>query len=137
MSTPRITIIGATGNVGRKVAAEVLSQKLTMPSHLTLLASSQSKGKQLTINQEVFTVGETTEQSFNNTDLCIFNTESDISAYYVPYALKAGAYVIDSSSHYRLNPEVPLIIPPVNKQSINLKQKLYAHANCLASPIAT
>lgn len=137
MKTPQIAIIGATGNVGRIVVATILQKKLAAPSQIKLFASKQSKGQVFEIENHAFQIEETTENSFNDCEICIFNTESDISAYFIPFALKAGAYVIDSSSHFRLHPEVPLIIPPVNKQDMNLNQKLYAHANCLASPLAT
>lgn len=132
-----IIVIGATGNVGRKVVEFILARKLINPNNLRLIASEQSAGKTITIAGFDFIIQAPREITFTKEDLCIFNTESDVSAYYIPLALAAGAYVVDSSSHYRLHKEVPLIIPPVNQEEINVHTKLYAHANCLASPIAT
>jgi len=137
MKIKNIIVIGATGNVGRKVVEFILQRQLAKPEQLRLMASTQSIGKQISIAGIDFTIEATDETSFAKNDLCIFNTESEISAYYIPKAIAAGAYVIDSSSHYRLHPDVPLIIPPVNQGLINTEQRLYAHANCLASPIAT
>ncbi|MBW8309447.1 MAG: hypothetical protein K0M45_07430 [Candidatus Paracaedibacteraceae bacterium] len=89
------------------------------------------------IDSNHFIIYNAEEENFENFDICIFNTESDISERLIPQALKGGAYAGDSSSKYRLNHDVPLIIPPVNKDKISLHKKLYAHTNCLASPIAT
>lgn len=133
----KIALVGATGNVGRKVSEMILHRKLTHPENLILFASSQSAGKQLNVQGINFTVQGLDVANFSNYNVFIFNTESDVSEKFIPTALEAGAYVIDSSSKYRLEPNVPLIIPPVNSKEINLHQKLYAHANCLASPIAT
>lgn len=133
----KIVVVGATGNVGRKVVELLLQRNIVYPDSLRLLASPKSAGKKIKINDTLFSVEATQDESFNEDDLCIFNTESDVSSYYIPKALSAGSYVIDSSSHYRLYEDVPLIIPPVNRDAISLNQKLYAHANCIASPIAT
>lgn len=132
-----IAIIGASGNVGRKVMAMLLDKNLVKPGNLGAFASPKSSGKVIKINNHEFIIQSIENIDFSKFYLCIFNTESDISAKYVPAALKAGAFVIDSSSEYRLNPEIPLIIPTVNKHEISVNNRLYAHANCLASPIAT
>ncbi|CAL7962472.1 Aspartate-semialdehyde dehydrogenase [Alphaproteobacteria bacterium] len=132
-----IAVIGATGNVGRKVVGMLLERELAYPNNLKLYASPRSAGQTLTIDNRNFLIHNTEQTDFANIDICIFNTEGNISEKFVPKALNAGAYVIDSSSYYRLHPEVPLIVPPVNKMLINSRQKIYAHANCLASPIAT
>lgn len=133
----RIAVIGATGNVGRKVVGMLLDAELVTPRQLTLFASQRSAGKILTVNQVDFTVHDAETANFAEFSLSIFNTENDVSEQYIPLALAAGNYVVDSSSSYRLQDDVPLIIPPVNRKLINARQKLYAHANCLASPIAT
>ncbi|HSW71484.1 MAG TPA: aspartate-semialdehyde dehydrogenase, partial [Gammaproteobacteria bacterium] len=68
--------------------------------------------------------------------LALFATDSDLSKTYVPKALAAGAQVIDSSSAYRLNPDVPLIVPPINMQLLHPQHRLIATANCVACPLA-
>jgi aspartate-semialdehyde dehydrogenase len=118
----KIAIVGATGNVGR-----IVTQKLKNKAELVLLASRDYPEEG---------VYKATPDRFKGMDICIFNTEADISESLIPAALEAGAYVVDSSSHYRLDPEVPLIVGPVNAHLVSKDQKLYAHANCLASPIS-
>lgn len=132
-----IAVVGATGNVGRKVVALLLERQLVHASQLKLFASSASHGSYLTIDQHEFRVEDANQTDFSGIDVCVFNTESPVSARLVPKALSAGAYVVDSSSHYRLDPKVPLIVPPINHALVVAEHKLYAHANCLTSPIAT
>lgn len=137
MTNVRIAIVGASGNVGRRLIAQLLTQPWAQAAQLTLLASPKSAGQSLNIDGKTFTLQALSEQALQNQDIVLFCTETDVSSQWVPVALKAGAYVIDSSSHYRLDKDVPLIIPPVNIHHVTKNQKLYAHANCLASPIAT
>ncbi|MBS0236007.1 MAG: aspartate-semialdehyde dehydrogenase [Proteobacteria bacterium] len=132
-----ISVIGATGNVGRIVIAELLARKMVKMDKVRVLASKRSAGQMVDIAGHQFTVYEATRENIQGSDICIFNTESDVSEQLVPLCLRDGAYVIDSSSHYRLATDVPLIVPPVNAHLINQQQKLYAHANCLVSPVAT
>ncbi len=132
-----IGVIGASGNVGRIVVALLLERAIVRPEQLRLFASAESAGQSLAINGVHFTLEDAESSDFSGIDCVIFNTEGPISAVLVPKALAAGAYVIDSSAHYRLDPSVPLIVPPVNAHLMSVKQKLYAHANCLSSPIAT
>ncbi|MEN9405770.1 MAG: hypothetical protein RLZ12_54 [Bacillota bacterium] len=133
----RIGIVGATGNVGRKVVKILLERGLVGPNDISLFASSRSAGSVLRINDTDFTVFDAKELAKQKCDLFIFNTEEDVSGELVPRALQTGAYVVDSSSCYRLKDDVPLIVPPVNSDLITTGLRLYAHANCLTSPIAT
>lgn len=135
-NSKNITIVGATGNVGRMVTELLLQRNLVEAHQLKLTASPQSAGKTISVAGSQFIIEATHEKIFAQSDICIFNTESEISSRYVPIALDAGAYVIDTSSHYRLYENIPLIIPPVNREMIRIDQKMYALANCLASPIA-
>jgi aspartate-semialdehyde dehydrogenase len=137
MSNFRIAIVGASGNVGRRLIAQLLTQPWAKEAELTLLASPKSAGQLLMIDGKTFTLQALSEEALQHQDLVLFCTETDVSSQWVPVALKTGAYVIDSSSHYRLDKDVPLIIPPVNIHKVTQNQKLYAHANCLASPIST
>ena len=131
-----ISIIGATGNVGRKLV-ELLIQRNHMDSkNIKLFASEKSAGIHLNLAEHIFTIRDVADYDFKDCDLAIFTTESDISKKYVPIALSRGAKVLDASSAYRLDPNVPLIVPPVNADLITRSHQLYAHANCLASPIS-
>lgn len=136
MVVPSIAVVGASGNVGRQVVTQCLARGVPAES-LKLFASPASAGKQVNIAGADFTLQALTEKAFKPGGVALFCTEAEHSMRWVPVALEAGAYVIDSSSHYRLQADVPLIIPPVNLDRVCLEKKLYAHANCLASPIAT
>lgn len=131
-----IAIIGATGNVGRKLVELILQRQLIDSKRLKLFASAKSKGSQLTIQEYPFFIEDIADYDFQGCKLALFATGSDVSTCYVPIALSQGAKVIDASSAYRLNPEIPLIVPPVNLDLIAPNHNLIAHANCLASPIA-
>ena len=133
----RVALVGATGNVGRQIAALLLQRQVVGPEQLEFYASPGSAGTICSVEGQDFKVQAATPECFQGKTLAIFATESDVSARLVPEALKAGNYVVDSSSHYRLEAGVPLIIPPVNLDQVCLGQKLYAHANCLASPLST
>ncbi len=133
----RIAIVGASGNVGRRLISQLFTQSWAQSAVLTAIASEQSAGLTLKVDDREFTLQKLSEASLANQQIVLFCTEADVSSQWVPVALRLGAYVIDSSSHYRLEKDVPLIIPPVNIHQVTAKQKLYAHANCLASPIST
>lgn len=132
-----VCVVGATGNVGRKVISMLIEKGLVKADKIGAFASQKSAGKIITIAEYNYTIQSSENINFADFDICIFNTESDVSSELVPKALASGKYVVDSSSHFRLDKDVPLIIPPINREQISLEQKLYAHSNCLTSPIAT
>lgn len=131
-----IAIVGATGNVGRQLVELLINRNHIDPKCLRLFASEKSAGMQLNLATHAFTIRDVADYDFKDCYLAIFTTESDVSKKYVPIALSHGAKVIDASSAYRLDPKVPLIVPPVNADLITRDHQLYAHANCLASPIS-
>lgn len=132
-----IAIIGATGNVGRNLLSMMVSDKNFPAYDVRLYASSRSANSTIIIDDMRFKVLDMNEINFADYQICVFNTEAEVSERYIPLALSQGAYVVDSSSKYRLHRDVPLIIPPVNLHDVTIRNKLYAHANCLSSPIAT
>ncbi len=132
----KIAIIGATGNVGRKIVELFLQRESINPDDLLLFASAKSAGKTVQFGKYKYQISDTSACNFNECALVLFATDSDISRQYAPTALKAGCRVIDSSSAYRLDPNVPLIVSPVNAGLIQANIFLYAVANCLASPIS-
>lgn len=127
-----IVILGATGNVGRHVV-EIMSQSY---QNIVCTGSLRSAGTKMEVAGKTFIVQDTESFQFTKNQISIFNTEADISAKYIPRALAAGGYVVDSSSHYRMDENVPLIVPHIGKIDI-AKSKLFAHANCIVSPIAS
>ncbi len=131
-----VSIIGATGNVGRQLVELFVRRRSLDSKNLRLFASAKSAGMRLEVDGHTFSVQNIADYDFKDCYLVIFATESDVSKKYIPVALAAGAKVIDASSAYRLDPTVPLIVPPVNADLITDNHCLFAHANCLASPIA-
>lgn len=129
MKSIHIAILGATGAVGQTMLEVLLEREF--PFHkLTLLASKRSAGKEVTFKGQTFVIQEATPQSFKGVDLVLCAAENDIAKTFIPYAVKAGAVVIDNSSAYRLDPSVPLIIPEVNKEAIKNHQGILANPNC-------
>ncbi len=134
----KVTVIGGTGNVGRNVLQMLIDSKLFDISNIRVTGSIRSAGSYLTLRGYSFLVHNTDGINFQKDELCIFNTEADVSSKYIPIALESGAYVIDSSSHYRMHDAVPLIVPNVNIDRVDIKKsKLFTHANCIVAPIAT
>ncbi len=129
-----IVVVGATGIVGRNVI-KILSERFP---NLTLrcTGSEKSANTKLRMASKQFIVENTQSFQWSSNQLCIFNTESDISNQYIPLALSAGAYVIDSSSRYRLDDNVPLVVPYIVPVDIT-KSRLFSHSNCVVSPITS
>lgn len=129
MKSIHIAILGATGAVGQTMLEVLLERKFPFRK-LTLLASSRSAGKEVTVRGQTFVIQEATPLSFKGVDLVLCAAENEIAKTFIPYAVKAGAIVIDNSSAYRLDPAVPLIIPEVNKEAIKNHQGIIANPNC-------
>ena len=124
-----IAIVGATGNVGRKML-EVLEQKKLPIDELYLVASSRSAGKKLSFNGKDYEVYNLETFDFSKAQITFFAAGSKISE---EYALKAAKYstVIDNASFFRMDPDVPLIVPQVNPEvAKNLKKNIIANPNC-------
>ena len=124
-----IAIVGATGNVGRKML-EVLEQKKLPIDELYLVASSRSAGKKLSFNGKDYEVYNLETFDFSKAQITFFAAGSKISE---EYALKAAKYstVIDNSSFFRMDPDVPLIVPQVNLEDAKiLKKNIIANPNC-------
>lgn len=132
----KIALFGATGNVGRSIAQALLKNQIVRPEELTLYASSSSEGKTLLFEGHPFTI-KSAEACLFEEKLCLFATDSDVSRTFIPQALAKGSFVIDSSSAFRMQSDVPLIVVPVNGHQIEPKsKKLYSCPNCIASPIS-
>jgi len=124
-----IAIVGATGNVGR-IMLEVLEQKKLPIDELYLVASSKSAGKKINFNGKNYEVYNLETFDFSKAQISFFAAGSEISE---EYALKAAkdSTVIDNSSFFRMDPDVPLIVPQVNSEDAkNLKKNIIANPNC-------
>lgn len=128
MKEYNLAILGATGAVGHEFI-NLLNERDFPFKNLKLLASSRTAGTELTVRGKTYTVEEATENSFNGVDVALFAGGS-ISKTFAPIAVKAGAVVIDNSSTYRMDPEVPLIVPEVNPQDIQKHHGIIANPNC-------
>ena len=124
-----IAIVGATGNVGRKIL-EVLEKKKLSIEELFLVASSRSTGQKVNFNGKEHEVFNLETFDFSKTQITFFAAGGKISEQYAATAAK-HSIVIDSSSFYRMDPDVPLIVPQVNPEAIkNMKKNIIANPNC-------
>ena len=124
-----IAIVGATGNVGRKII-EVLEKKNFSIDNLYLVASSKSAGSKLKFKDKEIEVENLESFDFSKAKITFFSAGGKISEKYVPLAAKHSV-VIDNSSHFRMDPDVPLIVPQVNSNDLkNIKKNIIANPNC-------
>jgi aspartate-semialdehyde dehydrogenase len=124
-----VAIVGATGLVGQEFI-KVLGQRNFPMSSLQLFASDRSAGRRLTVDDEEIEVQETTPQSFDEIDIALFSAGSEISHHFAPIAAQSGAVVIDNSAAFRMEPDVPLVVPEVNAEDIKNHNGIIANPNC-------
>src|SRR3569833_113773 len=128
---PTVAIVGATGAVGAEFAATL--EKRNFPvGKLVALASARSVGKTMDFKGEKIVIQELTEKSFDGVDIALFSAGGSISKKYGPIAVKAGAVVVDNSSAFRMDPNVPLVIPEINANRIKDHKGIIANPNCSA-----
>lgn len=128
--TPKVVAIaGATGLVGRQMM-QVLEERNFPVKSLKLLASERSKGKTLTFKGEAVPVEVLSEDSFKGVDVALFSAGGGTSKKYSPCAAKDGCVVVDNSSAWRMDPNVPLVVPEVNAHDIQKHQGIIANPNC-------
>jgi aspartate-semialdehyde dehydrogenase len=124
-----VGVVGATGAVGRTMIS-ILEERDFPVSELTLLASARSAGERLSYKDREITVQELKEDSFAGLDIALFSAGGGISKKFAPLAVQAGCVVIDNSSAFRMDPEVPLVVPEINPQSIGSQPGIIANPNC-------
>lgn len=128
MNKYNIAIMGATGAVGQEFL-KLIEERNFPFNNLKLLASSRSAGKKINFMGKEYTVEETTHDSFENVDIALFAGGS-ASKTFAPSAVKAGAVVIDNSSAFRMDSDVPLVVPEVNPEAIKRHKGIIANPNC-------
>ena len=130
MNKPNLAIVGATGLVG-STFLKVL-EELDFPfDHLYLMSSAKSSGKIITFKGKDYTVEELTEHSFDKPiDIALFSAGAGVSRQFAPIAAKKGVTVVDNSSAWRMDPQVPLVVPEVNPQDISWHKGIIANPNC-------
>ena len=129
MKARKLAIVGATGAVGQEML-KVLEKRDFPYDELVLLASARSAGKKITFRGKEYTVQELTENAFEGIDLALFSAGGSITKKFAPAAVKAGTIVVDNSSAYRMDPEVPLIVPEINPEDAKKHKGILANPNC-------
>jgi aspartate-semialdehyde dehydrogenase len=129
MKKPVVAVVGATGAVGIEMI-KTLEKRRFPVANLTLLASARSVGKKLKFQEEELPVQELTKTCFSGIDIALFSAGGSISREFAPLAAKAGCVVIDNSSAFRMEPEVPLVIPEINGADVKLHKGIIANPNC-------
>ena len=124
-----IAVVGATGVVGREFL-RILEQRDFPVNHLKLLASHRSAGSRIQVAGQEYEVQETTDDSFRNIDFAFISAGASVSKRFAPVAVKSGAVAIDKSSAYRMDPNVPLVVPEINGQDVEDHQGIIATPNC-------
>ncbi len=129
MKKYNVAILGATGAVGREII-KILQERKFPINELRLLASSKSVGEKIQFNNETLFVQEANENSFDNIDIVLSAVSNSISKKLLPFAVKAGAVAVDNSSAYRLDDDVPLVVPEVNAEDVKNHNGIIANPNC-------
>lgn len=129
MNNLNIAVVGATGLVGRTMI-EVLEERKFPLNNLYLLASERSSGQKIKFNDSLLEVETLTENSFENIDIALFSAGGSVSKHYAPIAAKSGCIVVDNSSAWRLDSDVPLVVPEVNANTLQNHKGIIANPNC-------
>lgn len=109
---------------------EMLEETSLPMNQVKLLASKRSAGKEVTFKGQTLIIEELVPESFTDVDIALFSAGGSISQKYAPEAVKRGAVVIDNTSHYRMDPEVPLVVPEVNPEALRRHKGIIANPNC-------
>lgn len=137
MQALNIVIVGATGLVGTTTLS-ILEERHFPINRLFLVASSRSSGEMVEFKNKAHFVEDIAHFDFSQADIAFFSVSNDIAAEYAPKAAAAGCLVIDKSSHFRYDSDVPLIVPEVNLDALNnyKKKNIIANPNCNTIPVA-
>jgi aspartate-semialdehyde dehydrogenase len=130
-----VAVVGATGAVG-DLMRQVLAERDFRVKSIKFLASERSVGKPLEFAGKTYTVEAIRPEAFAGVQIVLSSTPSSISKEFSPIAAKAGAIVVDNSSAWRMDPDVPLVVPEVNADQLkNIKKGIVANPNCVAIPL--
>ncbi|MDR0130859.1 aspartate-semialdehyde dehydrogenase [Priestia megaterium] len=124
-----VAVVGATGAVGQQMI-KTLQERNFPVGKLTLLSSARSAGKKVLFNGEEVVVQEAAPDSFEGVDIALFSAGGSISKALAPEAVKRGAIVVDNTSAYRMDENVPLVVPEVNEDALHAHNGIIANPNC-------
>ena len=134
MNECRIAVIGATGAVGR-VLLGILEERRFPAGSIRLCASERSWGKKLSVNGLELMVEEATPRLLGEVDIVFFAAGGDVSRELAPMAVERGAIVVDKSSAFRMDPDVPLVVPEVNADDLDDNRGIISSPNCSTTPL--
>src|SRR5579862_9898742 len=128
----KVAVVGATGNVGREILS-ILAERKFPVSEVHAVASARSAGGEVSFGEDdILKVRDLEKYDFKGVDIALFSPGAKVSAVHAPRAAKAGAVVIDNTSHFRMDKDVPLVVPEVNPRAIAQYEKrgIIANPNC-------
>lgn len=127
---PALAVVGATGAVGT-VMLQILSQRADIWGEIRLIASPRSAGRKLTVRGEQVEVVALTEEAFDGIDVALFDVPDEAAERWAPVAVARGAVVVDNSGAFRMDPQVPLVVPEVNSHAARMRPRgIVANPNC-------
>ena len=129
MKTYTVAVLGATGAVGQEMI-KILAERDFPVGKLVPLASARSAGKKLLFKGEEVTIQEACDSAFEGVDIVLGAAENDIAKRFAPAIVKAGAVFVDNSSAFRLNPDVPLVVPEINPEDVKNHKGIISNPNC-------
>ena len=124
-----VAVLGATGAVGQEMI-NILAERNFPVGKLVPLASARSAGKQLKFRGEDVTIQEATDEAFRGVDIVLGAAENDIAKRFAPAIVESGAVFVDNSSAFRLNPDVPLVVPEINPEDVKNHRGIISNPNC-------
>ncbi|MBG9455230.1 aspartate-semialdehyde dehydrogenase [Lysinibacillus sphaericus] len=124
-----VAVVGATGAVGTKMMEQLIKRNFPI-GDIKFLASARSAGKSIDFNGKTYTIEEATPEAFEGVNVALFSAGGSVSAVLAPEAAKRGAVVIDNTSHFRMDPDVPLVVPEVNRGDLAKHKGIIANPNC-------
>ncbi len=124
-----VAVVGATGAVGQQIIKTLENRKFPI-SQLTLLSSARSAGTKLDVNGVEYTVQEAKPESFKGVDIALFSAGGSVSKELASHAVEHGAIVVDNTSAYRMDENVPLVVPEVNEKDLLNHEGIIANPNC-------
>jgi aspartate-semialdehyde dehydrogenase len=130
VALPTLAVVGATGSVGT-VMLELLSSRANVWGEIRLIASARSAGRNVSCRGEELTVRELTPEVFDGVDVAMFDVPDEVSRAWIPVATSRGVTVVDNSAAFRMDPDVPLVVPEVNREALARRpRRIVSNANC-------
>ncbi|WP_394583682.1 aspartate-semialdehyde dehydrogenase [Cytobacillus firmus] len=124
-----VAVVGATGAVGQQMMQTLENRDFPI-SQLTLLSSARSAGSKVAFKGQKYTVQEAKPDSFKGVDIALFSAGGSVSQELAPHAVEHGAIVVDNTSAFRMDPNVPLVVPEVNEDDLHKHNGIIANPNC-------